>query len=380
MTLNAGQNNITVVATDKAGNTTTETFKLYFDPKAQTTYSYDLNGNLVQKSEKGVTWNYTWDAENRLIRVTTNDTNNTNNLVIEYGYFDNGNRAYKIVGAGLVPAQSNTYYVNDGVSVIAEYNGQGALQKEYLYSNNIDEVLQSVSFSGLSGESSLYYYHQDGLNSVVAVTDNTGVAVNTYNYEAFGKLKSETGTNVNNTLYTGRTLEREISDSFYYYRARYYDAKSGRFVGRDPIGFQSGDVNFYRYVKNNSIRFADPYGLKPLVPRYGNWCGPNWSGGSSGSAPPIDSLDNCCQQHDLCYGKNNLLKAPFDDPRRVKCDQALVKCSKRLNSDPKLWPSPAPCPKEAKKYRRKVLMVFPLEKLKPDVTTENSCVGLKWKI
>ncbi|EKD28777.1 MAG: hypothetical protein ACD_79C00207G0001, partial [uncultured bacterium] len=47
MTLNVGQNNITVVATDQAGNATTETFKLYFDPKAQTTYSYDLNGNLV---------------------------------------------------------------------------------------------------------------------------------------------------------------------------------------------------------------------------------------------------------------------------------------------------------------------------------------------
>ncbi len=293
MTLNVGQNNITVVATDQAGNATTETFKLYFDPKAQTTYSYDLNGNLVQKSEKGVTWNYTWDAENRLIRVTTNDTNNTNNLIVEYGYFDNGNRAYKIVGAGLVPAQSNTYYVNDGVSVIAEYNGQGALQKEYLYSNNIDEVLQSVSFSGLSGESSLYYYHQDGLNSVVAVTDNTGVAVNTYNYEAFGTVIPACPESFPNSIaYTGRWLEPETGD--YFYRARYYDAGAGRFQSQDPIKFRSGDYNFYRYVLNDPINSKDPLGLA---------CGSGPTDAIVPDSPFGFKFTSACQAHDNCYDK-----------------------------------------------------------------------------
>ena len=35
MTLNAGENTLTIIATDKAGNTTTETEKITFDPKAQ---------------------------------------------------------------------------------------------------------------------------------------------------------------------------------------------------------------------------------------------------------------------------------------------------------------------------------------------------------
>ena len=46
----------------------------------------------------------------------------------------------------------------------------------------------------------------------------------------------------------------------YYYRARYYDAKAGRFITRDPIGFDGGDVNLYVYVGNNPVNRKDPSG------------------------------------------------------------------------------------------------------------------------
>ena len=38
----------------------------------------------------------------------------------------------------------------------------------------------------------------------------------------------------------------------YFYRARYYDPKVGRFVTKDPIGFAGGDVNLYDYVGGKS--------------------------------------------------------------------------------------------------------------------------------
>ncbi|MDX9715704.1 MAG: RHS repeat-associated core domain-containing protein [Dissulfurispiraceae bacterium] len=47
----------------------------------------------------------------------------------------------------------------------------------------------------------------------------------------------------------------------YYYRARYYDANTGRFISKDPIGFSAGDVNLYRYVGNNPVNWTDPEGL-----------------------------------------------------------------------------------------------------------------------
>ena len=59
--------------------------------------------------------------------------------------------------------------------------------------------------------------------------------------------------------YTGREIE---TNELYYYRARYYDASIQRFLSLDPIGFESGDFNFYRYVSNSPLNFTDPSGLK----------------------------------------------------------------------------------------------------------------------
>jgi RHS repeat-associated protein len=44
-----------------------------------------------------------------------------------------------------------------------------------------------------------------------------------------------------------------------YYRARYYDPKTGRFIGEDPIGY-GGGLNFYSYVFNNPTNLTDPHG------------------------------------------------------------------------------------------------------------------------
>jgi hypothetical protein len=46
-----------------------------------------------------------------------------------------------------------------------------------------------------------------------------------------------------------------------YYRARYYDSRVGRFISVDPMGFDAGDTNLYRYVGNNSTNATDPTGL-----------------------------------------------------------------------------------------------------------------------
>lgn len=45
-----------------------------------------------------------------------------------------------------------------------------------------------------------------------------------------------------------------------YYRARYYDSRTGRFLNEDPILF-AGNINFYSYVSNNPVGRIDPSGL-----------------------------------------------------------------------------------------------------------------------
>jgi RHS repeat-associated protein len=84
---------------------------------------------------------------------------------------------------------------------------------------------------------------------------------NRYEYDAFGSLNSSMAgaTDDSRYRYTGREFDSETG--LHYYRARYFDSNSGRFIGQDPIGFRAGDSNLYRYVFNNSVSATDPTGL-----------------------------------------------------------------------------------------------------------------------
>src|ERR1700693_5554995 len=53
-----------------------------------------------------------------------------------------------------------------------------------------------------------------------------------------------------------------------YYRARYYDENSGRFIVEDPLGFVGGNVNFYAYVYNSPPNFWDLFGLTTWPTNY----------------------------------------------------------------------------------------------------------------
>jgi len=44
-----------------------------------------------------------------------------------------------------------------------------------------------------------------------------------------------------------------------------YDPRTGRFLQEDPIGFESGDANPYRYVLNQPTTDTDPSGLKVKI-------------------------------------------------------------------------------------------------------------------
>jgi RHS repeat-associated protein len=70
----------------------------------------------------------------------------------------------------------------------------------------------------------------------------------------------KTGTTFDwNRAFTGQVLDAETG--LILYRSRYYDTKIGRFTSRDPIEYDSGDTNIYRYVKNKPINSFDLYGL-----------------------------------------------------------------------------------------------------------------------
>jgi RHS repeat-associated protein len=102
----------------------------------------------------------------------------------------------------------------------------------------------------MSRAGSSYVYHQDGLGSIVGLTDPSSAVAVTYAYDAFGILTGETGSVANPLRYAGQEYDADCS--FYYLRARYYDPTVGRFISKDPLhGSAHNPLSLNRYGYGN---------------------------------------------------------------------------------------------------------------------------------
>ena len=144
-----------------------------------------------------------------------------------------------------------TRYVYDGSYILLEYDGASTLLARYSHGQSVDQPL-AVERGGQS-----YYYQADQLGSVRAITDSAGLTANSYDYDAYGNIEASVEGIANPFTYTGREFDAE--SGLYFYRARYYDPATGRFLTEDPIGLVGG-FNIYAYVDGNPVNFVDPTG------------------------------------------------------------------------------------------------------------------------
>ena len=225
-------------------------------------YSYSINGNLSSKASKiiGEKIEYFWDNENKLTHLTVRNADNSIKKSMLYKYDGNGRRIAKEVNG------SRTNYLYDNEDIVLELGDNNILKAMYLHGPGIDEpiaMIRDINGNGAFEEDELFFYTKDHLNSIHALTNKDGRPVQRYNYSAYGKTKIEKTSAADKLVknpygYTSREWDEETGD--YYYRARYYDPSTGRFLTPDPIGFKGGDANLYRYVGNNPVLYVDPYG------------------------------------------------------------------------------------------------------------------------
>ena len=206
------------------------------------TFSYDDNGCLIDDG----TNTYSYDFESRLILVTTPTG------TIAYKYDPIGRLTLRTTGS------VSTRYLYSGLQRIEEYdNTTGTLLRRYVYGQSLDESLYAVE--ALTGN--VLYRHADEINSTILTTDSTGMPTQVIVYDPYGQLSAGSLTDIP-IGYTGQFYESETG--LYFYKARHYSPKIGRFLQPDPIGYKSS-LNLYEYCNGDPINLRDPLGLTPLL-------------------------------------------------------------------------------------------------------------------
>lgn len=210
-------------------------------------FTYDANGNeiMATASLTATPVVYQYDAANRLIAASGSKPST-------FAYDGDGNRVTQSVGTG-------TYnYINDVATalpvVLQESGPDGPIA--YEYGIGLIEAFSS-QFN--------FFYHYDGLGSVIALTNAAGRPLAAYAYDPWGNplLDIPDGVGMKNKFrFTGEALDP--GTGLYFLRARYYDPIGGRFPVPDPLAglaFQSLSKNRYLYALSNPVRNVDHSGL-----------------------------------------------------------------------------------------------------------------------
>jgi RHS repeat-associated protein len=137
-------------------------------------------------------------------------------------------------------AAVQTWMVYDGggsdANTYADFNGSGNLLTRYLYAPAVDAILARTSSGGTSA-----WYLPDKLGTIRDIADTSGAVIDHVVYGSFGAVTIETNSaNGDRNKFTGR--EYDSTTGLYYYRARYYDPVTARFISEDPIRFRGGDA------------------------------------------------------------------------------------------------------------------------------------------
>jgi RHS repeat-associated protein len=212
-----------------------------------TTYTSDAAGNLLTSRNPTIqlTTN-TWDFENRLIKVAL-----PSGIVDTFTYNGDGQRVQKIDSTG------TTKHVWDGRNVLLETDGSNIIQVVYSLQPMLYGNLISQRRSGITS-----FYLFDGLGSTTQLVNSTGSVTDSYVYDSFGNAVLTTGTTTNPFRYVGQFgYYFDIDVARYWLRARYLSPSTGRFLSRDKLGFVVQEYNLYRYASNRATLLVDPSGF-----------------------------------------------------------------------------------------------------------------------
>ncbi|MFC5193745.1 RHS repeat-associated core domain-containing protein [Bizionia hallyeonensis] len=212
------------------------------------------DGNTTQKGDI----NYQYNIDDQLTNVLGNNGESNINFQLKYDAY--GNRIEKDIIQGTNVSETRRYIwdiINN--NVIKEYDPNSSTQFYYIYGATGLECMVSPTTGNI-----ISFYHGDLRGSIIFRSDTNGeVIANHFNkYDDFGNVVTPNNPNAEafgSYGYLGKHgIVNDVTtyDGLYYIKARYYDAKLGRFLTQDPIW----SANLYPYSSNNPISNIDRNG------------------------------------------------------------------------------------------------------------------------
>jgi len=257
---------IQTVMLEQSGSVPTNRITSVTNNGTPSNYLYDAVGNVTNDGVHS----YSYDAENRLVKVD-------NGATASYNYDGQNRRVTKIIGSAW------THYIWEGAHVIAEHDGTTAYSTNPTY--QVASARSDYVFSGArmiwnrqrpssTGSWTASYYLNDRL-SVRVVLDSAGNVTGRQAHLPFGEDFAETGTQEKHHF---TTYERDSEAGVDYAINRQESPGVGRFMRVDPLSSSAKKEsaqswNRYAYTANDPVNRTDPSGLDFFDPGEPPPCG-----------------------------------------------------------------------------------------------------------
>ncbi|MFJ5548125.1 RHS repeat-associated core domain-containing protein [Streptomyces sp. NPDC093225] len=201
-------------------------------------FTYDKEGRLTADGLR----TYQWNGRDQLTGLTKGGKKST----FDYGPL--GDRVAADIGG------TERKFLTDGSNPLVEQTGSGGTAAT-VATSGVDEFRTRTA----GGRTQVYL--TDALGSVVGLADAAGKVTTRYTYDPGGTVTRSGAATTNPYTFTGREAD---GTGLMYYRARYYDPQTGRFLSQDPAGHEGGS-NLYQYALSSPTTYTDPSGNFPLL-------------------------------------------------------------------------------------------------------------------
>ena len=203
--------------------------------------------------------------------------------VISYRYNANNQRVAKIVNGQVV----EKYLWGNLTTLLAIYDKDDNLKQRFKYTDGRMPVAMTDS------NGTKHYLHYDQVGTLKAISNTNGSIIKEITYDTFGNILTDSNPSFTVPFgFAGGLYDSDTKLTRFGYRD--YDAYTGKWTAKDPIGFDGGDSNLYGYVLGDPVDFVDPSGLL-FAPNAGSTSSNTikwWNNFFNGSGDFLDNYKN----------------------------------------------------------------------------------------